>query len=86
MFDKLFHIKGREYRFLAIQYGGQKKKHFLSSFLLWLKGTNLLSSRGQAIFLFIESIFPVYRAYFSCIAGEGVDFSCLYRIFLVLQA
>jgi hypothetical protein len=31
MFDKLFHIKGGEYRFLAIQYG-RRKKHFLSSF------------------------------------------------------
>jgi hypothetical protein len=27
--------------------------------------------------------FPVYRDYFSCIAGEGVDFFCLYRVYLV---
>jgi hypothetical protein len=88
MFDKLFHIKGGEYSFLAIQYGRKKKV-----FLLWLKGTNLLTSRGQAIFPFyreyLSSVagegltFSVCREYFWCVADVGADFSCLWRAFLV---
>jgi hypothetical protein len=45
-----------------------KKKIFFQVFLLWLKGTNLLSSRGQAIF-------PFYREYLSSVAGKGLTFS-----------
>jgi hypothetical protein len=53
MFDKLFHIKGGEYRFLAIQYGGQKKKHFLSSFSALAERNKFVVLQRSGLFSFL---------------------------------